>query len=587
MKPFLLFLSFMAFAETPVTEAVPSSVAAENDAPEAGEEVAVEAVPEAAPVDVEPVPAEPSMEDELSFDDDLSFDDFEAEFAEAEKQIEAETEGATGHAVVYYVFSPLYWIASNPMLSIVLLVLGIFFAMAARDFFQTSNPVKRNFPLMAMGRYFLAAAGPPLRQYLFANDKEERPIPRFVRNWIYASSQNKDATVPFGTQLDIHQPGSVMMRHSAFPKLKYGTPSRVHVGSHNPHCENPYDVALFNVSAMSFGSLGQNAIESLNMGAAQEGHYHNTGEGGVSPHHLRNGGDLVWQLGTAKFGARNRDGSFNEEMFTKKVAHPNVKMVEIKLSQGAKPGKGGILPKEKITAEIAEIRNVEMGADVLSPARHSEWDDADGMLDFIERIQKLSKKPVGIKFCLGDPSFLDELCAAIVKRGIAPDYVAVDGAEGGTGAAPMAHTNMLGYPMLDAVMFTENKLIEYGLRDKIRIAASAKIWTGGDLAIALSAGADWACSARGFMLAVGCIQALHCNTNFCPSGVATQNRWLQRGLVPKVHGPRAGNYQHAVIKEFSMVLAACGYDDASELSRKDIMIGQRSVPKWGCSWLAP
>jgi glutamate synthase domain-containing protein 2 len=503
--------------------------------------------------------------------DELSFDDFEKEFEEAEKKVEKEADGSGQQAVVYYLFTPLYWVASNPMLALLSFVAFVFLVMAGRDFVQKSNPIKRNFPLMAMGRYVLAAVGPPLRQYIFANDKEERPIPRFVRKWIYASSENKDATVPFGTQLDLHQPGSVMMRHSAFPKLKYQAPERLKVGTHNPNCEHPYDVALFNVSAMSFGSLGQNAVESLNMGASKGGYYHNSGEGGVSPYHLKHGGDVVWQLGTAKFGARNTDGSFNEEMFAEKAAHPNVKMVEIKLSQGAKPGKGGILPKEKITPEIAAIRNVEMGADVISPPRHGEWDDAEGLLDFIEKLQKLSKKPIGIKFCLGDPSFLDDLFQAIIKKGVSPDYMAVDGAEGGTGAAPLAHTNMLGYPMMDAVMLTENKLIEYGLRDKIYIAASGKIWTGGDLAIALAAGADWACSARGFMLSIGCIQALHCNTNFCPSGVATQNKWLQRGLVPDVQGPRANNYQGSVVKEFAMILAACGYDSPDQLNRDDIM----------------
>ena len=280
---------------------------------------------------------------------------------------------------------------------------------------------------------------------------------------------------------------------------------------------------------------------------------------------------MVWQLGTAKFGARNKDGSFNEDLFVKNSSHPNVKMVEIKLSQGAKPGKGGILPADKITPEIAEIRNVDMGKDVFSPARHAEWDDAKGLLQFIEKTQKLCKKPVGIKFCLGDPEFLDELFTAILAQNIAPDYIAVDGAEGGTGAAPLAHTNMLGYPMIDAVMITENKLIEYGLRERIPICASGKIFTGGDLAIALAAGADWACSARGFMLAIGCIQALHCNTNFCPSGVATHNKWLQRGVVPKVQGERSSNYQYSVVKEFAQVLAACGYDSPTQLSRKDIM----------------
>lgn len=498
---------------------------------------------------------------------DDPFARMEAEVQMAE-DISQQTES---HGIVYLLYTPIYWIALHPFLSLFIFVFLGVLIMGIRDFISTENPIKRNFPLMAFGRFVLSQLGPPLRQYLFANDKEERPIPRYIRNWIYSTATNNTSTVPFGTQLDLHQPGSVMMRHSAYPKLKYQAPERVLVGKSNPHCKTPYPTGMFNVSAMSFGSLGQNAVESMNIGAKAGGYYQNTGEGGVSPHHLRNGGDLVWQLGTAKFGARNSDGSFNPEMFKERSAHPHVKMIELKLSQGAKPGKGGILPADKITPEIAKIRNVEQGSDVLSPARHPEWDDAVGMLQFIEQLQKLSQKPVGIKFCLGSPDYLDELCQAILKTKISPDYIAVDGAEGGTGAAPLAHTNMLGYPMIDAVMITENKLIEYGIRQQIPICASGKIFTGGDLAIALAAGADWACSARGFMLSIGCIQALHCNSNFCPSGIATHNKWLQRGLVPSVQGKHSSNYQNAVIKEFSQVLASCGYTSPKDLGRKDIM----------------
>ncbi len=374
--------------------------------------------------------------------------------------------------------------------------------------------------------------------------------------------------MPFGTQLDIDHPGTVLMRHSPLPQEPNYDLARVSVGAGTEH---PYMVSRFNISAMSFGSLGRNAIQSLSSGACAGDFYHNSGEGGVSPYHLAGGADLVWQLGTAKFGARNPDGSFDADRFRERAAHPNIKMIEIKLSQGAKPGKGGILPKEKITDEIAKIRLVEGGKDVISPPRHREWTDAVGMCQFIAQVRELSGKPVGIKFCLGDPNFLDQICQAFSQTGICPDYVAVDGAEGGTGAAPLAHTNMLGYPMLDAVMMTENKLIEYGLREKIRICASGKVWTGGALAVALAAGADWAASARGFMLSVGCIQALHCNTNFCPTGVATHNKWLQRGLVPKVNGPRVANYHHAVIHEFASVVASCGYSHPDDLSRKDIM----------------
>ncbi len=463
--------------------------------------------------------------------------------------------------LVYYPFI-------EPGKTIAFAFVMVFAGMAVRDFLQTDNAIKRNFPLMALGRYFISSLGPPLRQYLFANDREERPVPRYIRKWIEASANNDLATVPFGTQLDIHTPGTVLMAHSSFPKKAPKEPSRVLCG---PTRKHPYEVARFNISAMSFGSLGQNAILSMSKGAAAGGFYHNSGEGGVSPYHLEGGADLVWQLGTAKFGARTQDGEFDMEMFKEKAAHPNIRMIEIKLSQGAKPGKGGILPKDKNTAEIARIRIVTPGTDVISPPRHKEWDDADGMCAFIDRIQQLSGKPVGIKFCLGQRGFLDDICQAFIRNGIHPDYIAVDGAEGGTGAAPLAHTNLLGMPMLDALMETDNKLREYGLREKIRICASGRIWTGGDLAVALAAGADWAASARGFMLSVGCIQALHCNTNFCPSGVATHNRWLQRGLVPRVNGPRVAHFQKAVVHELMSVLGSCGYTDPSQLSRADIL----------------
>ena len=458
----------------------------------------------------------------------------------------------------------LYYPFIEPVKTFFIVLVAAFVVMALRDLLQRESAIKRNFPLFGMGRYFIAQAGPPLRQYLFENDRDERPIPRYIRNWIYASSTNEKATVPFGTQLDIDKPGTLLMRHSAFPSKANYHPEKVVCGSKRRH---PYAVSLFNVSAMSFGSLGKNAVSALSGGAAKGAFYLNTGEGGVAPYHFVGGAELVWQLGTAKFGCRNPDGSFNEEAFVKTASHPQIKMIELKLSQGAKPGKGGILPKEKITPEIAKIRMVEPGQDVISPPKHAEWDVAEGMCRFIGRMQELVGKPVGIKFCLGSPAFLDDICRAFKLTGILPDYIAVDGAEGGTGAAPLAHTNMLGYPL----MITENALIKHRLRDEIKLCASGKVWTGGDLAVAIAAGADWCASARGFMLSVGCIQALHCNTNFCPAGVATHSKWLQRGLVPDIKAPQVANYHAAVLHDFADVLASCGYDDPSALSRKDLM----------------
>ena len=459
-------------------------------------------------------------------------------------------------------------IIAQPGRVVLYLFLLIFVLLAIRDATQKTSSIKRNFPLLGVARYAISAIGPELRQYLFANDREERPVPRYIRNWIEESSTGGNSTVPFGTQLDISNPGTVLMRHSAFPVPTPHGKFEVVIG---PDCPNPYKASVFNVSAMSYGSLGARAVAALSYGAKRGGFFLNTGEGGVSPYHLEGGGDLVWQLGTAKFGCRASDGSFDQAEFARVVSHPQIKMVEIKLSQGAKPGKGGILPKSKITPEIAKIRNVRMGEDVLSPSSHAEWDDAVGLMVFLDNLRRIAGKPVGIKFCLGDPEFLDDLCAAVVSTGVAPDYIQVDGADGGTGAAPLAHTNLLGYPMLDAVMMAENKLIEHGLRERIRIGASSKVWTGAALATAIAAGADFAVSARGFMLSLGCIQALHCNTNFCPAGVATHSKWLQRGLVPAVKSERVANYHEAVVHDFVAVLGSCGYTTAKELSRKDLM----------------
>ena len=453
------------------------------------------------------------------------------------------------------------------LLLLVFVVIPI--SIAIYDLTQKKHAIRRNFPVIGMLRYALETVGPELRQYLFASDRDDRPIPRYMRAWIYASSKKMTATVAFGTRKDMDKPGTILMRHSAFPVLDVEpTQPRVVVGERTP---NPYEASVFNISAMSFGSLGAHAITALSQGAKMAGCFHNTGEGSVSPYHLKGGADICWQIGTGKFGCRTADGGFDPELFGEMASREQIKMIEIKLSQGAKPGKGGVLPGEKVTAEIAATRKVPVGKSVLSPTRHREWDDIRGMLEWIDMTRGISKKPTGVKFCLVNPAFVEDMCQEMINTGILLDFITVDGAEGGTGASPLAMTDYLGYPLHDGLMIVDNALRRHGLREKIRVIASGKVFTGAQLAIVAALGADMANSARGFMLSIGCIHALRCNTNHCPAGVATQSKWLQRGLVPEVKAPRVANYHAAVIHELNLVLHACGKTHLNQLERGDVM----------------
>jgi glutamate synthase domain-containing protein 2 len=456
-----------------------------------------------------------------------------------------------------------------------ILLLGptiIILAIAAHDLLQTKHTIRRNFPVIGIARYLLEFIGPELRQYLFHDERSDRPIPRYIRSWVYAHSKQELATVAFGTKKDIDKPGTLLIKHSFFPVNeidgKCNINYRILIGEKRKY---PYEASLFNISAMSYGALGRNAVLALNHGARVANCFHNTGEGGISSYHKEGGGDLVMQIGTAKFGVRDEFGRFSETKFLDLALLDQIKMFEVKLSQGAKPGKGGVLPKEKVTAEIAEIRGIPIGQDAISPPRHSEWEDVYGMLEWISYLQYLSGKPVGIKFCLGQNQFVSELVRLMVKTRMMPDFISIDGAEGATGAAPLAHTDYLGYPLKDALMFIDNELRINGLRDDIKLIASGKVITGADLAIILALGADLAQSARGFMLSIGCIHALKCNTNHCPAGLATHDEWLQRGLVVKEKFPRVANYHKAVLSEFTSVMHACGYHYPSEFKRSDIM----------------
>lgn len=454
----------------------------------------------------------------------------------------------------------------------VLAAVWILIMVAIHDIIQSKHTIKRNFPIIGFFRYFLECIGPELRQYLFHDERSDRPIPRYVRTWIYAHSKGQLGTVAFGTKKDIDKPGTMLIRHSHHPinatNEEAHEDHRILIGAKRRY---PYYASLFNISAMSYGALGKNAVLALNYGAKIAGCYHNTGEGGLSPYHLEGGADLCMQFGTAKFGARDEHGKFDENKFLEIARLDTVKMFEIKLSQGAKPGKGGVLPKEKITDEIAQTRGVGKEKDILSPAKHEEWEDEVGMLKWIANLQDMGGKPVGIKFCLGRKEYITDLVNAIKTTNLMPDFITIDGAEGATGAAPLAHTDYLGYPLKDALMLLDNALREAGLREDIRIIASGKVFTGADLAITIALGADLCQSARGFMLSIGCIHALKCNTNHCPAGVATHDPWLQRGLVVKEKYPRVANYHHAIIYEFNSVMHACGKRHPNEFCRADVM----------------
>jgi glutamate synthase domain-containing protein 2 len=407
-------------------------------------------------------------------------------------------------------------------------------------------------------------------QYFVETDTEGKPINRILRSLVYRRAKGANDTEPFGTQMDLYQIGYEWMEHSMYarsnPKEIHKIP-RIKVGGKD--CLQPYSSSLLNISAMSFGSLSKNAVLALNKGAKMGGFAHNTGEGGISEHHLKPGGDLIWQIGTGYFGCRREDGTFNEKTFRENALRPQVKMIEIKLSQGAKPGHGGILPAIKNTPEIAKIRHVKPGISVHSPPSHSAFGNPIQFKHFIRTLRDLSDgKPIGFKLCIGRRQEFMDFCEAMVYSGITPDFITVDGGEGGTGAAPVEFSNTMGMPMRESLIFVHDTLVGFGLRNDIKIFASGKIITGFDIARAIALGADGCNSARAMMLSVGCIQALQCNNNTCPAGVATQNKTLMNGLVVADKAPRVKNYHNATVKSFLELLAAAGLESPGELGRE-------------------
>jgi len=440
------------------------------------------------------------------------------------------------------------------------------FALGVRDMNQTRHAVLRNFPLAGHMRYLLELIRPEINQYFVESNLDGRPFSREVRSIVYQRAKQELATLPFGTQKDVTATGYEWINHSMYPHNAPDDPPRVVVGS--SQCAQPYSAAILNVSAMSYGALSKNAIRALNGGAKDGGFYHNSGEGGLSPHHLEPGGDMVWQIGTSYFGCRDEAGHFSPEKFQSQARLDVVKMIEIKLSQGAKPGHGGILPKAKITDEVAEIRGVGKDKDVISPPFHTAFHGPESLLRFIQNLRDLSGgKPIGFKLCVGAHSEIDEICQAIVDTGITPDFITVDGGEGGTGAAPLEFANSVGSPLADALPIVDDLLERYGLRDEIKIIASGRVLTAFNMAQRLAMGADICNSARGMMMALGCIQALRCNSNACPVGVATQDPNLVVGLVVEHKRTRVTNYQQATVHTLMEICSAAGLRSPDELTR--------------------
>jgi len=444
------------------------------------------------------------------------------------------------------------------------------------DIRQKTHAVRRNYPVIGRFRYLFEHLGEFFRQYFFAMDREEMPFNRAERNWAYRAAKGEGTTIGFGSTRDLRPVGTPLFVNCPYPTLERDArpTSTLEIG---PYCDQPYTApSVFNISAMSYGALSKVAVQALSKGAAKAGCWINTGEGGLSPFHLEGGGDVVYQIGTAKFGAQGPDGLLDEEKLAQTASHPQVKMVEIKLSQGAKPGKGGMLPGAKVTEEIARIRSIPVGQDAISPNRHPEVNNAGELLDLIARVRKATGKPTGIKAVIGAYGWLDELCEEINQRGpeSAPDFFAVDSAEGGTGAAPQTLMDFVGLPLRESLPLVCATLRRHDLKKRVAVIASGKMVTPGEAGWALCAGADFVVSARGFMFALGCIQALQCNKNTCPTGITTHDKDLQKGLDVGDKSERVYRYAKTMQKELGTISHSCGVPEPRLLRRMHCRIVQ-------------
>ncbi|MDB3870104.1 FMN-binding glutamate synthase family protein [Candidatus Thioglobus sp.] len=460
-------------------------------------------------------------------------------------------------------------------------LLGIVFAIIlvtfVFDISQSKNAILRNYPVVGHFRYLFSNLGEFFRQYFFAMDREEMPFNRAERQWVNRASSDKDNTIAFGSTKNLNIPGSIIFINCPFPMLDSDAVQTRAIIIGEGYSENPYKASsIFNISGMSYGAISKPAVLALSGGAKKANCWMNTGEGGLSPYHLKSGADLVFQIGTAKYGVRNDDGSLNDQKLADIAQYDQVKMFEIKISQGAKPGKGGILPGIKVNTEISKIRGIPKGEDSISPNRHIEVSNTIELLDMINHVRDVTDKPVGFKTVIGDIKWLEALLSEVNKRGAAsaPDFITIDGGDGGTGAAPMALMDNVGLPLKEALPLVVDKIIQHGLEDRIKVIASGKMITPSDVAWAICAGADFVTSARGFMFAIGCIQSLKCNKNTCPTGITTNNKRLQKGLNPKNKAAKVANYVDNITKTVEIIAHSCGVKEVHLLNRTHVRIVQ-------------
>ncbi|MDO3385772.1 FMN-binding glutamate synthase family protein [Gilvimarinus sp. SDUM040013] len=478
------------------------------------------------------------------------------------------------NSITLQILSFFALILTLAILGLIVTVIVLYFI----DINQSTHTIRRNYPVIGRFRYLFEHLGEFFRQYFFAMDREEMPFNRAERSWVYRSAKNIDANIAFGSTRDLSSAGTVMFLNAAFPTLEKDAalPAEVTIG---PYCRQPYTTkSLFNISAMSYGALSAPAVRALSAGAKQAGCWLNTGEGGLSPFHLEGGCDLVFQVGTAKYGVRNQEGKLSDDKLRNIANRDQVKMFEVKLSQGAKPGKGGILPAEKVSKEIAEIRGITEGHASISPNGHPDIRSVDELLDLLEHIREITGKPVGFKSVIGDRQWLTDLVNAIKVRGIdrAPDFITIDSCDGGTGAAPQPLMDYVGLPLKESLPWVCDLLTQNGLRERIRVIASGKLITPSKVAWAIACGADFTVSARGFMFALGCIQAMQCHKNTCPTGVTTHDPKLQRGLVPTDKAKRVAHYQQNMTYGVGMLAHACGVAEPRQLKRQHVHIVTQS-----------
>ena len=492
---------------------------------------------------------------------------------------------------LFYAPHYLYYFMSDTVINSIWLMASLLSLLGLYDILQNKHSILKNYPIMGHFRFIFEDFRPEIRQYFIESDQDALPFSRMQRSLVYQRAKNENADKPFGSIIDVYQADYRFMTHSLNP-CKPANPHGFRIKIGNDACKQPYSASIFNISAMSFGSLSANAIRALNKGAQMGNFYHDTGEGSISPYHLEHGGDIVWELGSGYFGCRTLDGQFDPKKFAEQAALPQVKMIEIKLSQGAKPGHGGILPKDKISEEIAKIRGVNRDVDCVSPASHPAFNTPIEMMHFIQQLRELSQgKPVGFKLCLGQPWQFMSIVKAMLHTKIIPDFIVVDGSEGGTGAAPVELINHMGTPLREGLLFVHNTLVGAGLREQIKIGASGKIISAFDIASMLATGADWCNSARGFMFALGCIQAQSCHTNQCPVGVATQDQDRQKALHVETKAERVFNFHENTLHALAEMLASAGLRHPSDVKAHHLAqrVNDREIKNYAQLhfWLKP